>query len=101
MKAENERIQNQSKTKDRIKETERIKKAQDEFKELVLNIFDDLVKEGTPLREAIKETNRIMKDNNHKWGCYYLVSEVIRKEGRLKKTKNSCKDTKLCNKTIY
>ncbi|CAH2031255.1 hypothetical protein [Trichlorobacter ammonificans] len=51
---------------------------------LIVETFDELVKQGASTNDAIKLTNRKLKDRGHPWACYNTVAEVVRSAGRLR-----------------
>jgi len=63
---------------------EREKFAND-FQKTACEIFDGLIKQGIPAKEAIKRTNAAMKERNHPHATYSIILDVLRTAGRLKK----------------
>lgn len=58
---------------------------QELFRNDVLRIFDELVSQGVEVKEAVKRTNRAMKEQKHPWATHDLVSRVLSSSGRFKK----------------
>jgi hypothetical protein len=56
-----------------------------DFQKMACEIFDALIKQGLPAKEAIKRTNAVMKERNYPHATYSTILDVLRAAGRLKK----------------
>lgn len=52
----------------------------------LLSIFDGLMKNGIPVREALKQTKTTLKEKGYPWVDYFLVQSALSSSGRLKGT---------------
>ncbi len=59
----------------------------EEYQRLIVETFDKLVRSGRTVNEAVKETNKRLKEQGHPWACYDNVMRVLRAGGRLRKSK--------------
>ena len=53
------------------------------FEAQITNIFDQYVAQGTPARDAIKETNKAMKAQQHPWANYETIRQILSSRGKL------------------
>ncbi len=54
----------------------------------VCAIFDDLMERGHSMNESIKLTNIALKAGNNPWASRYMVENVLRSAGRLRKSRS-------------
>lgn len=64
----------------------RSEQLRDEFRAEVCSMFDNLVKQGCDSKEATKRINFTLKVRKHPWATYEVISSVIRKTGRFRKS---------------
>lgn len=72
-------------------ETGRIENDQKSFNQSVCAIYDALVARGIESKEAVKQTNRALKEQSHPWANHETVRSVLRASGRFAKHKNKKK----------
>lgn len=60
------------------------KRRYEEQEKLVCELFDGFVEQGRSVKEAVSLTNNAMKEKNHPWATYNLVSDVLRGAGRFR-----------------
>lgn len=65
----------------------RTEQLQAEFRNEVCSTFDDFVKQGCDPKEAAKRTNSALKAKNHPWASHEVVTGVLRKSGRFRKSR--------------
>lgn len=86
MKTENARIEENIQEKiNSVEYKEEVRKKQEEYLKQAIEIFDSFLFEGMPVKEAIKATNRVMKDVGLGGAYYEGTLEAIRKAGGLRK----------------
>ncbi len=74
----------QAKTNDPA-EKEKRERLQADFLAEVCTLFDGFNSQGHEAKEAIKLTNKALKDKNHPWANHETVSSVLRSAGRFRK----------------
>jgi len=67
------------------------KERQDDFQSAVCSVFDDLIRQGVSVKDAIKQTNSTLKAQGSPWATYEVVSSVLRSSRRLRKKKGVIK----------
>lgn len=66
-------------------EIEKREVRQSEYRNAVFDAFDDLISQGIPVKEVIKQVNVMIKDR-FAWSDYSTVFTVLSESGRLKGT---------------
>lgn len=69
---------------DPVEIEKRDRRASDYDKELFA-VFDGLIKEGVPVKEAIKKTRVTLQEKGQPWTDYHLVFSALSSTGRLKR----------------
>ena len=62
-----------------------VEKLQSDYREKCCEIFDGFRKQGHDKLEALKLTNRALKEKGHPWATYEIVMTALRSAGRLRK----------------
>lgn len=58
-----------------------------DFHKAVFYHFDSFIDQGLEPKEAVKRTNKALKDAEHPWATYDVVRTILSASGRLKKQK--------------
>lgn len=58
---------------------------QQQFRDLVVGLFDELAGQGVEPKEAVKQVNHSLKAQGHPWATHDQVTAVLRAEGRFRK----------------
>ncbi|MCR4287381.1 MAG: hypothetical protein NUW09_05155 [Deltaproteobacteria bacterium] len=66
-------------------QVEKRKRFTEDFTRDILLIYDGFIRDGLPVKEAIRATNRAMKELEHPYACYDLVYRELQKAGRFRK----------------
>src|SRR4030066_1625962 len=74
----------EKKAVDPVEIEKRERRAADYDKELYA-VFDGLIKEGVPVKEAIKKTRVTLQEKGQPWTDYHLVFSALSSSGRLKR----------------
>ena len=69
-------------------EIEKTRQFSDSYKAEVCRVFDALTARGVDRREAVKLTNRAMKDAGHPWATFDLVQDTLRAAGRFRSARS-------------
>ncbi len=56
-----------------------------EFREKVFDLFDGFIMKGHSVKESISLSNLALKDIQHPWASYDIISQLLRSTGRLRK----------------
>lgn len=65
----------------------RTEQLQAEFRSEVCATFDALIRQGCDPKEAAKRTNSALKAKNHPWASHEVVTGILRKAGRFRKSR--------------
>jgi hypothetical protein len=74
-------------------EIAKTKKFVEDYEAEIFTLFDDYVKDGFDIKTATRQTNLTMKSFNHPWAVMNMTEATLRKSGRLRKPKESVKQT--------
>jgi hypothetical protein len=67
-----------------LAELQQAKDYRDNFTDLVCKTFESLIGQGIDKKEAIKETNALLKAKKHPWANHETVRSILSAEGKLR-----------------
>jgi hypothetical protein len=77
-----------------LEERQRVETFKENFNNLVCSTFETLIGQGIEKKEAIKQTNALLKAKKHPWANHETVRSILSAEGRLRVKRKSSKSTK-------
>ncbi len=77
-----------------LEELENKEQFRNNFIDLVCCTFETLIDQGVEKKEAIKQTNALLKAKNHPWANHETVRSILSAQGRLRASSKRTKSTK-------
>jgi hypothetical protein len=68
-----------------LAELQQLRDFQKNFTDLVCETFESLIGQGIEKKEAIKQTNTLLKAKSHPWANHETIRQILSAEGKLRK----------------